>query len=116
MPKDIEVWIRAPTDKRSRTLQDWSSQRWGSALRGPDSNRLRQRGFVKVAEFQYDNSVTKGESQIFRLPEELLNMDAQTRQVLVRAKTNYGAKDHTCFYRLQLWGDEGGNRDMSMVE
>lgn len=109
MPKDIEVWMRSPTDKRSRTLKHWSSERWD--MKGPDANRLVQRGFVKIGEFQYDNSVAKGESQLFKFPEELLNMDAQTRQVLVRATTNYGSEDHTCFYRLRLFGDEGRNQD-----
>lgn len=118
MPKDIEVWIRAPTDKRRRTLEHWSGQRWADARRGgaAGSARLLDRGFVKVGEFRYDNDVGKGESQVLRLSEDLLQYDAQTRQVLVRAKTNYGAADHTCFYRLRLFGEEGRGKNRSALE
>lgn len=106
MPKDIEVWIRAPEDKRRRSLDHWAEQRWADVKQAA-SRKLRSKGFVKVGEFQYDNSITKGERQVFKLSDDLLNMNAQTQQVLVRAKTNYGSKDHTCFYRLQLFGEEG---------
>lgn len=115
MPKDIEVWIRTPTDKRRRRLEHWSKERWAD-LKRPAGKRLLDRGFVKVGEFQYDNSVGKGESQVFKLSEDLLSFDAQTRQVLVRAKTNYGAVDHTCFYRLRLFGEEGRGQSTGALE
>lgn len=119
MPRDMEVWIRAPTDKRRRTLEHWSAQRWpADAPRrgGGAGGALPARGFVKVGEFRYDNAVAKGESQVFRLSEDLVRYDAQTRQVLVRAKTNYGAADHTCFYRLRLFGEEGRGHDSGVLE
>lgn len=119
-PKDIEVWIRAPTDKRRRTLEHWSTQRWPEARRGgappAGGTHLPDRGFVKVGEFRYDSAAGKGETQVFRLSGDLLQYDAQTRQVLVRAKTNYGAPDHTCFYRLRLFGEEGQGRDHDVLE
>lgn len=115
MPKDLEVWIQAPNDKRRRSLEHWSSQRWPDAKRG-DARRLVGQGLVKVGQFQYDNSVAKGESQIFRLSEELLGLDAQTRHVVIRAKTNYGSEDHTCFYRLRLFGEEGRGQDEGALE
>lgn len=115
MPKDIEVWIRTPTDKRRRRLEHWSKERWAD-LKRPAGKRLLDRGFVKVGEFQYDNSVGRGETQVFKLSEELLSLDAQTRQVLVRAKTNYGAADHTCFYRLRLFGEEGRGQSTGALE
>lgn len=119
MPRDMEVWIRAPTDKRHRTLEHWSAQRWPAARRsrgGGGGASLSARGFVKVGEFRYDNAVAKGESQVFRLSEDLVRYDAQTRQVLVRAKTNYGAEDHTCFYRLRLFGEEGRGQDRGALD
>ncbi|PSR76620.1 hypothetical protein BD289DRAFT_486791 [Coniella lustricola] len=118
MPKDIEVWIRAPTDKRSRTLRHWSKQRFSSSsssssldeTASSNTLKIQNQGYIKVGEFRYDSDPNEGESQIFKLPEELLNMDAQTQQVLVRARTNYGSEDHTCFYRLRLWGQ--GPKDL----
>lgn len=110
MPKDIEFWIQPPPDKRARTLYDWSKSKWADIKYGPGA-KLVNKGFLKVGEFQFDAGIGKGESQVFKLSEELLGMDAQTRQVLVRAKSNYGAKDHTCFYRLRLFGEEGRGRN-----
>ncbi|KUI63777.1 hypothetical protein VM1G_10574 [Cytospora mali] len=110
MPKDIELWIQPPSDKRARTLYDWSKKKWADIRHGPGA-KLVQKGFVKVGEFQFDSGIGKGESQVFKLSDELLGMDAQTRQVLVRAKSNYGAEDHTCFYRLRLFGEEGKNKN-----
>ncbi|ROW04513.1 hypothetical protein VMCG_05023 [Cytospora schulzeri] len=108
MPRDIEFWMQPPPDKRARTLQDWSRKKWADAWQGGGPGaRLVQKGFLKVGEFRFDSAVGKGESQVFKLSDELLGMDAQTRQVLVRAKSNYGAEDHTCFYRLRLFGEEG---------
>lgn len=113
MPRDIEVWIRAPTDKRRRILEHWSAQYWPEARR-ERGGLLPDRGFVKVGEFTYENA-GKGERQVLRLSEDLVQFDAQTRQVIVRAKTNYGAADHTCFYRLRLFGEEGRGQDSSVL-
>lgn len=106
MPHDIEFWMRVPEDKRARTLAHWSMERF-PALRRPDaaSRGLLAKGYAKIGEFTYDDTLGKGESQVLRFSEDLVGMDAQTKQVLVRATTNYGAEDHTCFYRLRLFGE-----------
>lgn len=105
-PRDIEFWIRAPEDKRARTLDHWSKDRWPAIKYDAASRRLLDRGYAKIGQFMYDNTLGKGESQVFPFSRELLDMDAQTQQVLVRATTNYGAEDHTCFYRLRLFGED----------
>lgn len=115
MPKDLEVWIRTPSDRRRRTLLEWSANIWSDARYG-NGARLMAKGFVKIGEFRYLNSVGKGEKQVFRLSEDLLDLDAQTQQVVVRSKSNYGAQDHTCFYRLQLFGKEGKALDRGVAE
>lgn len=115
MPKDLEVWIRTPSDRRRRTLLEWSGNIWSDAKFG-NGARLMAKGFVKIGEFKYLNSVGKGEKQVFRLSEDLLDLDAQTQQVIVRSKSNYGAQDHTCFYRLQLFGKEGKALERGVVD
>lgn len=115
MPKDLEVWIRTPSDRRRRSLLEWSTNIW-SDVRYGNSARLMTKGFVKIGEFRYLNSVGKGEKQVFKLSEDLLDLDAQTQQVIVRSKSNYGAQDHTCFYRLQLFGKEGKALDRGVEE
>ncbi|KAJ4417480.1 hypothetical protein N0V82_006144 [Gnomoniopsis sp. IMI 355080] len=115
MPKDLEVWIRTPSDRRRRTLLEWSGNIWSDAKFG-NGARLMAKGFAKIGEFKYLNTVGKGEKQVFRLSEDLLDLDAQTQQVVVRSKSNYGAQDHTCFYRLQLFGKEGKELDRGEVD
>lgn len=116
MPKDLEVWIRTPSDRRRRTLLEWSANIWSDARFEKNGARLMAKGFVKIGEFRYLSSVGKGEKQVFRLSEDLLDLDAQTQQVVVRSKSNYGAQDHTCFYRLQLFGKEGKALDRGVAE
>lgn len=105
MPKDIEFWIKGPGDKTQRSLVEWSKKKWAEAPTGPDL-RLTEKGFVKVGQFEFDSGTGKGGTQVFKLPNELVDFGVQTEQVLVRAKSNYGASDHTCFYRLRLFGSK----------
>ncbi|KAJ0114542.1 hypothetical protein J7T55_004786 [Diaporthe amygdali] len=107
MPKELEFWIKAPEDSTQRKLTAWSKKHWGDAFAGPGWT-LAEKGFVKVGQFDFDSGVGKGESQVFKLPNELVDYGIRTEQVLVRAKSNYGADDHTCFYRLRLFGLEPG--------
>ncbi|KAH8765460.1 hypothetical protein F5883DRAFT_421036 [Diaporthe sp. PMI_573] len=102
-PKDIEFWIKAPGDSSQRPLDEWSRKKWTEAPTVPGMG-LQEKGFVKVGEFEFDSGAGKGDSQVFKLPNELADFRVRTEQVLVRAKSNYGASDHTCFYRLRLFG------------
>lgn len=105
MPRDIEFWILTPQDRRARTLSHWSTDRWPAIKYNAASRKLLDKGYVKIGQFMYDNTIGKGESQLLQFSKELIDMDAQTQQVLVRATSNYGAEDHTCFYRLKLFGE-----------
>lgn len=102
-PKEIEFWVKAPGDSSQRPLDEWGKKKWTEAPTVPGM-KLQEKGFVKVGEFEFDSGGGKGESQVFKLPKELEDFGVQTQQVLVRAKSNYGSSDHTCFYRLRLFG------------
>lgn len=102
-PKEIEFWVKAPGDSSQRPLDEWSKKKWTEAPAVPGI-KLQEKGFVKVGEFEFDSGGGKGETQVFKLPRELEDFGVRTQQVLVRAKSNYGASDHTCFYRLRLFG------------
>ncbi|KAL1856524.1 hypothetical protein Daus18300_010681 [Diaporthe australafricana] len=105
MPKDIEFWIQPPSDKTARTLAEWSKKKWADAKPSSGSGwKLGTTGFVKVAQFDFDSGGEKGDIHVFKLPDELVDFGIETPQVLIRANTNYGAEDHTCFYRLRLYG------------
>ncbi|KAI7788522.1 spindle pole body-associated protein sad1 [Diaporthe eres] len=105
MPKDIEFWIKSPGDSTQRSLIEWSKKKWTEPPTVPGV-MLMEKGFVKVGQFEFDSGTGKSDTQVFKLPNELVDFGVQTQQVLVRANSNYGASDHTCFYRLRLFGSK----------
>ncbi|OAA66776.1 spindle pole body-associated protein sad1 [Niveomyces insectorum RCEF 264] len=122
MPKDLEVWVQITEYNQRQLLQDWSSHHF------PDTNmqnKLQGWGFVKIGAFTYESPTlddgesqspnsgggggaggggSGGEVQVFRLSPDLETLDIVTDHIVVRALTNYGDTDHTCFYRLRLYG------------
>ncbi|KAK3337838.1 hypothetical protein B0H65DRAFT_476982 [Neurospora tetraspora] len=117
MPRDIEIWGYYPDADDNKRLLAWMDElypgeREADLKRVDDDNKkslsLINKKYVKIGELEYDYAKTSGSHGMFvhKLSEELLDLDAATYKVLVRAKTNHGAQDHTCFYRLQLFGEE----------
>ncbi|POS73935.1 hypothetical protein DHEL01_v207669 [Diaporthe helianthi] len=102
-PKEIEFWVKAPGDSSQRPLDEWSKKKWTEAPT-VQGMKLQEKGFVKVGDFEFDWGGGKSQTQVVKLPKELEDFGVQTEQVLVRARSNYGASDHTCFYRLRLFG------------
>lgn len=107
-PKDLEVWIQITDYAQQRPLQDWSMSQFPDT---DDREQLFGYGFVKIGEFTFEANKAggvagqgSGEAQIFRLPPDLETLDAITDQVVIRATSNYGDKDHTCFYRVRMYG------------
>lgn len=105
MPQDIEFWIKGPGDSAQRSLLEWSKKKWVEPPTAA-AQRLGNKGFIKVGQFNFDSGTGKGDMQVFKLPNELMDFGVQTSHVLVRASSNYGASDHTCFYRLRLFGSK----------
>ncbi|TFB01131.1 hypothetical protein CCMA1212_006708 [Trichoderma ghanense] len=60
--------------------------------------------FVKVTQFTYEGAELHDGVHVHRLSNELMALNAETDQVIVRAVSNYGAPNHTCFYRIRLFG------------
>lgn len=100
MPKEIEVWAYI----EETTLRD--EVRTFSETQFPDTPKeeILNDGFVKIGHFTYENKTSGDGVQVFKLSDELTTMDAITAWVVIRAINNYGA-DHTCFYRLRLYGE-----------
>ncbi|CAK7205408.1 hypothetical protein SEUCBS139899_008179 [Sporothrix eucalyptigena] len=113
-PKDLEVWVQITDYAQQRPLQDWSMSQFPET---DDDDPLFGWGFVKVGQFTYEANRADGgssggvagngvgDAQIFRLSPDLETLDAVTDFVLIRAVSNYGNQDHTCFYRLRMYGD-----------
>jgi len=99
MPKDIEVWAYYEEINLRREVQAFSETYF------PDTPKevVLSDGWAKIGEFTYEKRNTGDGVQVFKLSDELARMDAHTDSIVVRALNNYGA-DHTCFYRLKMYG------------
>ncbi|KAF3026747.1 hypothetical protein E8E14_014804 [Neopestalotiopsis sp. 37M] len=100
-PRDMEIWAQYEDYDLRKTVGAWSQNRWPET----HSEKTLPDNFVKIAGFTYEEQKMGDGSQIHALVSELSDMDAAANTYVIRALNNYGA-DHTCFYRLRLYGDE----------
>ncbi|KAI1161073.1 hypothetical protein F5B18DRAFT_464440 [Nemania serpens] len=100
MPREIEVWAYIEETSLRNEVRTFSETQF------PDTPKeeVLNDGFVKIGHFTYENKTSGDGVQVFKMSDELTTMDAITAWVVVRAINNYGA-DHTCFYRLRLYGE-----------
>ncbi|TWU77276.1 hypothetical protein ED733_003673 [Metarhizium rileyi] len=116
-PKSIEVWAEILDPEVRERILDFASvyfpddeNDWN--FTPPDFPPQ----FVKMTQFVYEGTELHGGVYVHRLNSELLALGAHTDRVVVRAVSNHGAENHTCFYRVRLYGynvdldrDEAGN-------
>ena len=103
MPKDIEVWAYIEEVTVRDTVALFSQEQFPekTANTGAGLNE----GFVKIGQFVYEHRDWGNGKQIFKMSDQLVSMGARTEHIVVRATSNYGAKDHTCFYRVKMYGE-----------
>lgn len=99
MPRDLEVWAYIEELNMRETLGGWSTAKFP----GTERETTLDEAWVKIGAFTYEKSDSGDGVQVFPFSAELAAYGAVTKQILVRALNNYGA-DHTCFYRLKLFG------------
>ncbi|KAK0715142.1 hypothetical protein B0H67DRAFT_490698 [Lasiosphaeris hirsuta] len=103
MPKKMEVWARVIEPERQKLLSDWAFAKYPDGWR--EKNKLIvAKGFIKLDEFNYEYDRRKDGILVRPLDPELSKVEAVTDHVIIRAVTNHNA-DHTCFYRVRLYGD-----------
>ncbi|KAK5628408.1 hypothetical protein RRF57_004123 [Xylaria bambusicola] len=100
MPKEVELWVYIEEVTLRVLVQDFSERRFPNT---PKEEVLSD-GFVKIGHFTYENRTSGDGVQVFKISDEISSMGALTNRIVVRAINNYGA-DHTCFYRLSLYGE-----------
>ncbi|RWA13593.1 hypothetical protein EKO27_g1485 [Xylaria grammica] len=99
-PREIEVWIYIEELSLRKEVQAFSDAQFPNT---PKELVLND-GFVKIGHFTYERRNSGDGVQVFKIRDEIATMKAFTNRIVVRAINNYGA-DHTCFYRLKLYGD-----------
>ncbi|KAJ3476938.1 hypothetical protein NLG97_g8977 [Lecanicillium saksenae] len=109
-PKEIEVYAEVEGELRD-VVRDFSAVHFPDIYpveEGQDGWNVSpakfEDRFVKIAQFVYEDIQHHDGVQVHRLSDELLNLGVATDHVIVRAVSNYGAKTHTCFYRVRLYG------------
>ncbi|TQV92771.1 spindle pole body-associated protein sad1 [Cordyceps javanica] len=110
-PKEIEVYAEIDADLRE-LVRDFSATHFPDIYPLDEESQgwnvspaeLPER-FVKIGQFVYEDAQPHDGVQVHKLSDELLNLGVATDHVIVRAVSNYGAKSHTCFYRVRLYGE-----------
>ncbi|KAL3953894.1 hypothetical protein ACCO45_011850 [Purpureocillium lilacinum] len=109
-PRDIEVYAEFRDAAVHARVRDFSATHYPDppAYKGLDWDytpaELPDR-FVKIAQFAYEGAEVHDGVHVQRLSTELLTIGAATDHVVVRAVSNYGARNQTCFYRVRLYGE-----------
>lgn len=106
MPKDIEIWAKFENKAKNSQMQKWMNTQFPTAAANPrNAGHLREE-FVQIGKFEYEYRHVDNGVFIHKLSDDLVTLDAVVDTVLIRAVTNNGSPDHTCFYRLRLYGQE----------
>lgn len=98
-PRDIEVWAYIDDDARRQVAQDFSRTHFAP------SRPFREEGWVKIGQFEYESREATNGAYVHRLNPALQEMRIETDHIILRATSNYGQKDHTCFYRVRMYGE-----------
>jgi hypothetical protein len=107
-PRDIEVWAYIEELFTRNRVMDFSSAHFpvDSGNRHIYNDPHFGDGYVKIGQFVYESSNTHNGRYIHQLSQELIALNAVTDNIILRAVTNYGSDDHTCFYRIRLFGEK----------
>ncbi|KAK4099196.1 hypothetical protein N658DRAFT_170780 [Parathielavia hyrcaniae] len=106
MPRDVEVWAMFDEHARKERVLDWMTAQYPADAADPASKKLTDAGWAKIGAFRYEHRPQDGGVYVHQLSRDLVDrVKAATDLVMIRAVTNYGAKDHTCFYRVRLYGE-----------
>ncbi|KAK4196298.1 hypothetical protein QBC40DRAFT_287547 [Triangularia verruculosa] len=106
MPKDIEVWAKFENKDKAKQLKKWMATQFPTAAKDPGNAGRLHHDFVQIGTFTYEYRHVDNGVFIHKLSDDLIALDAVVETLLIRAVTNNGSPDHTCFYRLRLYGQE----------
>ena len=100
-PKDIEIWAAVQKSARKRDVVDWSSFEFRD--KGYKAPPLQDDEHVKIGQFRFDEADVKRGHKVYAFGGAMAGLGFYTDSFVVRALNNHGS-DHTCFYRIRLYG------------
>lgn len=99
-PKDMELWVQIHDEETREAVANAAFPLLGDVI---DSSNNLGPTYVRIGTWQY--SIHKPNNvQTFNMAVDLEHFNAKVEKVVVRATTNWGGQDYTCFYRLRLFG------------
>lgn len=100
-PKDMELWAQIHDEETREAVANAAFPLLGEDA--IDSSNNLGPSYVRVGKWQY--SIHKpNHVQTFAVNVDLEHFGAKVEKVVVRATSNWGGQDYTCFYRLRLFG------------
>ncbi|KAH8172170.1 spindle pole body-associated protein sad1 [Sarocladium implicatum] len=114
-PRDMEVYIQIEDPELRERVKDFSATHVGGHHSHETVAPLDD-DMVRVGRFTYVGAELHDGVHVHQLSSELIQMGAATEMVVVRAVSNYGAADHTCFYRLRMYGEGGEEKIVEEVK
>jgi hypothetical protein len=104
-PRQIEVFARFEDEKErdqvfAVTAHWFREDTTNRNISVPLSNQ-----FVKISDFDYVGNELNDGVHVQHINDGFSNLNIGTDQIVVRSMGNYGAVDHTCFYRVRLFGN-----------
>lgn len=104
-PRNIEVYARIENVEVRKRVLDFSAVHFPDDTTDWDFTPAEYaQSYVKISQFVYEGAEIHEGVHIHRFSDELMALNAETDQMIVRAVSNYGADTHTCFYRVRLYG------------
>ncbi|RGP60220.1 spindle pole body-associated sad1 [Fusarium longipes] len=104
-PRHIEVFARFDFKEDQEHVRDYSSIKFPENINGWNFNPAPlPTSFVKITQFEYQADELNEGVHVHHINDEFSNLGIATDHVIIRALSNYGAPDHTCFYRVRLFG------------
>lgn len=101
-PREMELFAKIEDWNSQGSLGEMSDRLFPGERRDADSSL--DASWERIGTWTYEKNADV-HIQAFKPQLDMKSFNVSTRQLLVRAKNNWGESDHTCFYRVRIHGD-----------
>ncbi|KAF4339859.1 spindle pole body-associated sad1 [Fusarium beomiforme] len=104
-PRHIEIFARFEDNKEREEVFAVTDHWFREDIPGRNVSVPLSDQFVKISDFEYVGNELNDGVHVQHINDRFSNLGIGTDQIVIRAMSNYGAVDHTCFYRVRLFGN-----------